>query len=76
MQRKCAPQNSRAASGSHGGIHFDAAVVVALVPLAQVIVAEAIGQSLVREQCDDTALRFAFGAWLFRHGNLSVCHRC
>jgi len=49
-------------------IRLDAAVVVPFVPLAEVIVAEAIGPGLVREQVDDAVLRLAFGAWDFRHG--------
>ena len=46
---------------------LDAAVVLPLVPLAEVVVAEAIGTGLVREQGDDAVLRLAFGAGLFRH---------
>ena len=49
-------------------IDFDAAVVLSLVPLAEIVVAEAIGAQLVGEQGDDAVLRFAFGAWLFRNG--------
>ena len=41
---------------------LDAAVVLPPLPLVEVIVAEAIGTLLVREQGDDAVLRPAFGA--------------
>ena len=51
-------------------IDFYAAIVVSLVPLAQVVVTEAIGTRLVGEQGDNAVLRLALGARYFRHGNL------
>ena len=54
-------------------VRLDATVVRALVPLAEVTVAEAIGPGLVREQGDDAVLRLAFGAWDFRHDTGISC---
>jgi hypothetical protein len=50
---------------------LNTAVVLPLVPLAEVAVAEAIGPGRVREQRDDAVLRFALGAGDFRHGAMS-----
>ena len=47
---------------------LDGAVVLPLVPLAEVAVAEAVGPRRVGEQGDDAVLRLALGAGLLRHG--------
>jgi hypothetical protein len=44
---------------------FDAAVVLALVPFTEVVVAEAVGPQLVGEQGDHTVLGLSFGARRF-----------
>jgi len=48
---------------------LDAAVVIPLVPFAEVAVAEVAGSRRVGKQGDDAVLRFALGAGLLRHGN-------
>ena len=48
-------------------LRFDATVIVTLVPLTEIVVTQAVGPRLVREQRDDAVLRLAFGAGLFRH---------
>ena len=49
---------------------LDGAVVLPLVPFAEVAVAEVVGPRRIGEQGDDAVLRLALGAGLLRHGRL------
>ena len=49
---------------------LDGAVVLALVPFAEVAVAEVVGARRIGEEGDDAVLRLALGAGLLRHGPL------